>query len=55
MLFGLGIGIAIQRAFFFFFFGGIESYILNSYTLVSVTRSGALLLTDIYKSSCSFY
>lgn len=32
-----------------------ESYILNSYTLVSVTRSGALLLTDIYKSSCSFY
>ena len=31
MLFGPGIGIAIQRAFFFFFFfGGIESYILKS-------------------------
>ena len=31
MLFGLGIGIAIQRAFFFFFFfGGIESYMLKS-------------------------
>lgn len=31
MLFGPGIGIAIQRAFFIFiFFCGIESYILKS-------------------------
>ena len=30
MLFGPGIGIAIQRAFFIYFLGGIESYILKT-------------------------
>ena len=30
MLFGPGIGIAIQRAFFFFFLGGIVIYIFKS-------------------------